>query len=169
MSKLVSCGVVLLDRRRRVFACRATGTRRWDLPKGVGDPGEDPRATAVREAWEESGLVLPAAALHDLGEFAYLPGKRLHLFALRVADDAFDPRDCRCRSYYPHHRTGRPMPETDAHAWQPLAELASWSGKSLAKVLAALPWDALEALPEVAAIEVDTGAGPGPAARPTTV
>ena len=38
---LVSCGVVLLDRRRAIFTCRASGTQRWDLPKGVGEPGED--------------------------------------------------------------------------------------------------------------------------------
>jgi 8-oxo-dGTP pyrophosphatase MutT (NUDIX family) len=162
MSTLVSSGVVLLGGERRVFTCHATGSLRWDLPKGVGEAGETPRETAVREAWEESGLRLPAGALHDLGEFAYLSGKRLHLFALRVADGAFDPRDCRCRSFYPHHRTGRPTPEADAFAWQPLAALADWSGKSLAKVLATLPWDELERLPPTARIDVDTTSPVGP-------
>jgi 8-oxo-dGTP pyrophosphatase MutT (NUDIX family) len=159
---IVSCGVVLLDRRRALFTCRATGTQRWDLPKGVGEPGEDPRDAAVREAWEESGLQVPAEALHDLGEFAYLPGKRLHLFALRVADGAFDPRDCRCRSYFPHHRTRRPTPEADAYAWQPLATIALWCGKSMTRVLSGLPWQQLDQLPEIARIEVDVTTPTGP-------
>ena len=102
----VSCGVVLANRRGDVFVCHTTGTARWDLPKGMADDGEAPRDAAVREAWEEAGLRLPAGALVDLGEFDYLPAKRLHLFALRVADDAIDVSRCRCRSFFPHHRTG---------------------------------------------------------------
>ena len=159
---IVSCGVVLLDRRRAIFTGRASGTQRWDLPKGVCEPGEDPRDAAVREAWEESGLRVQPDTLLDLGEFSYLAGKRLHLFAARVADDAFDPRDCRCRSYYPHHRTGRPTPEADAFAWQPLTDMPAWCGKGMTKVLSRLPWDQLDALPELARIEVDTESPPGP-------
>ena len=34
---VVSCGVVLVDERDHVFACHATGTSRWDLPKGMAD------------------------------------------------------------------------------------------------------------------------------------
>ena len=154
MPRVTSCGVLLLN-RRRLFVCRATGTARWDLPKGIADPGEAPRAAAVREAWEEAGLRLGTVALHELGEFAYLSGKRLHLFALHAADDAFDPAQCRCRTFFEHPLSHRLVPEADAFAWQPLAELPRWCGKSLAKVLAALDWAALEGLPPVAAIEVD--------------
>jgi 8-oxo-dGTP pyrophosphatase MutT (NUDIX family) len=156
MPTAVSCGVLLLDASRRLFACHATGTARWDLPKGLVDPGEPPRAAAVREAWEEAGLRLDAGALADLGEFAYLRGKRLHLFAARVGPRAFDLADCRCRSFFPHYRTGRATPEADAYAWQPLADAPAWAGKGLLQVLARLDWAALDALPELAAIEVDT-------------
>lgn len=159
---IVSCGVVLLDRRRAIFTGRASGTQRWDLPKGVCEPGEEPCDAAVREAWEESGLCVLPETLHDLGEFPYLAGKHLHLFAARVADGAFDPRDCRCRSYYPHHRTGRPTPEADAFAWQPLADMALWCGKGMTKVLSRLPWDRIDRLPELAAIAVDTESPLGP-------
>jgi len=154
-SPAVSCGALLLNRRGELFACHASGTPRWDLPKGVADAGEAPRDAAVREAWEESGLRLPADALVDLGEFAYLPAKRLHLFALRVADDAVALTRCSCRSFFPHHRTGAWTPETDAWAWKPRAEAAAWCGKNMVRVLGALDWPAIEALPEIAHIDVD--------------
>ena len=162
MTALVSCGAVLLGPGRALFVCRTTGKQRWDLPKGVADPGEAPRATAVRETWEECGLVLPPDALRDLGEFAYLPAKRLHLFALHVAAGAFDPADCRCRSFFPHWRTGRPTPEADAFAWQPLDTLAHWCGKNMTRVLAALSWDEIAAMPAAARIEVDVDSPIGP-------
>lgn len=152
---VVSCGVVLVDGRDAVFACHTTGTARWDLPKGLADRGEDPRDAAVREAWEEAGLRLPADALLDLGEFAYLPAKRLHLFALRVATGGVDLDRCACRSFFPHHHTGLPTPEADGWAWKPLDDLASWCGKNMAKVLASLDRGALAALPAVGRVEVD--------------
>jgi putative (di)nucleoside polyphosphate hydrolase len=156
VSRVVSCGVVLVNRHAEVFVCHATGTPRWDLPKGVADAGEPPRATAVREAWEESGLRLEAEPLVDLGEFSYLHGKRLHLFALRVGVDAIDLAACRCRSFHPHHATGRRTPETDAWGWKPRGAALQWSGKNMARVLASLDWAGIDALPEVATIAVDT-------------
>ena len=151
----VSCGVVLVDGGGRIFVCHTTGTSRWDLPKGMADPGEAPRDAALREAWEEAGLRLPADALLDLGEFAYLPAKRLHLFALRVATGGVDVQRCACRSFFPHHRTGLPTPECDGWTWQPLDDLASWCGKNMTKVLQSLPRDRIAALPELARVEVD--------------
>lgn len=162
MPVVVSCGVILLDASRRIFACHATGTPRWDLPKGLMDEGEAPREAAVREAWEEAGLRLAASALVDLGEVAYLSGKRLHLFALRVAPTAFDIADCRCRSFFDHHLTGRPTPEADAYAWKALADSVAWAGKGLVKVLAGIDWERLDALPEFASVEVDTATPVGP-------
>jgi len=155
MGRVTSCGVVIADAHGQVFVCHATGTRRWDLPKGVADAGEPARAAAVREAWEESGLLLPAERLHDLGEFAYLHGKRLHLFALRVADGAIDLRRCSCRSFYAHRITQRPTPETDAWGWKRHDDAAAWSGKNMARVLASLDWAAIDRLPRLEAIALD--------------
>jgi 8-oxo-dGTP pyrophosphatase MutT (NUDIX family) len=95
MVKVVSCGVVMLNARREVFACHTTGTPRWDLPKGVQDPGESALQTALREVWEETSLALEPQMLCDLGLYDYLPAKRLHLHALRVAVDAFRIDACR--------------------------------------------------------------------------
>jgi len=151
----ISCGVVLANGRGDVFVCHTTGTSRWDLPKGMADPGEDPRDAAVREAWEEAGLRLPADRLVDLGEFDYLPAKRLHLFALHVADDAIELSRCSCRSFFPHHRTGADTPECDAWAWQPWGDLSAWCGKNMSRVLGTIDWAAIDALPVVARVDVD--------------
>jgi len=153
---VVSCGAVIVNDRGEIFVCHATGTARWDLPKGLADSGEDPRDAAVREAWEEAGLRLPAGALADLGEFAYLSGKRLHLFGLRVATGGIDIARCACRSFFPHQATRRPTPEADAWAWKPLDDLASWCGKNMTKVLQSLDRGAVDSLPRVDRIEVDT-------------
>jgi 8-oxo-dGTP pyrophosphatase MutT (NUDIX family) len=154
-----SCGVVLANGRGDVFVCHTTGTARWDLPKGMADDGEAPREAAVREAWEEAGLRLPAERLVDLGVFDYLPAKRLHLFALRVADDAIDVSRCSCRSFFPHHRTGLATPETDAWAWKSRSDLPAWCGKNLSRVLGAMAWTDIDALPEVAHVDVDGQSG----------
>ena len=154
MAKIVSCGVVILNARRELFVCHTTGTSRWDLPKGVQDPGESALQTAVREAWEETSLALEPDTLADLGTYDYLPTKRLHLYGLRLAVDAFDMHACRCHTTFPHHATGLPTLEVDAYAWKPLDRLGDWCGKNLTRVLLALDWPCIERLPEVAAVPV---------------
>src|SRR5437016_1130765 len=76
-----SCGVLLLNPERELLLCHATGAAHWDIPKGLGEPGEAARDTALRELFEETGLRLQSDRLLDLGAMAYRPGKDLHLFA----------------------------------------------------------------------------------------
>jgi 8-oxo-dGTP pyrophosphatase MutT (NUDIX family) len=154
MAKVVSCGVLMLNARRERFVCHATGTRRWDLPKGVQDPGESALQTVLREVWEETSLALEPQTLDDLGSYDYLPAKRLHLFALRVALDAFRIGDCRCHTSFLHHATGIPTLEVDAYAWKALDRLDDWCGKNMARVLLALDWPRVERLAEVATVRV---------------
>ena len=154
MAKVISCGVVILNSRREVFVCHTTGTARWDLPKGLAEEGETALETTVRETWEETSLSLDPKMLTDLGHFDYLPTKRLHLFAVRVATDAFDIKACRCHSTFPHHATGLPTLEVDGYAWKPLDRIDTWCGKNLTRVLMGIDWSRIESLPEVAALSV---------------
>lgn len=154
MAKTISCGVVILNAEREIFACHATGTSRWDLPKGLAEEGETAVETAVRETWEETSLSLDPQTLLELGAFDYLPSKRLHLFALRVAPNAIDIESCRCHSTFAHHATGLPTLEVDANAWKPLNRIESWCGKNLTRVLLSVDWKRIELLPEVAAVPI---------------
>ncbi|MEO7823522.1 MAG: NUDIX hydrolase [Gemmatimonadaceae bacterium] len=45
--------------------------RRWQLPKGLVDPGEKPEATAVREAREEAGVDTRVTAHIETIEYWY--------------------------------------------------------------------------------------------------
>ncbi len=153
---VTSCGVLLLNRRCELFVCHSTGTSRWDLPKGLREPDESSVDAAVRETWEETGLLLLPAQLQDVGDFAYLPGKRLHLFFLRVDNNAFDLTSCRCRSTFVHPKSGQTTPEVDGYAWKPVSDLASWCGKNMTRVLATLDWDAMAPRAEATHLAVDT-------------
>jgi 8-oxo-dGTP pyrophosphatase MutT (NUDIX family) len=61
MEREFSAGGVLVRRLRgrwylAVIRPTGRGERTWALPKGWIDSGETPAETAVREAWEETGL-----------------------------------------------------------------------------------------------------------------
>ena len=127
-----SCGVLLLNPQRELLLCHATGAAHWDIPKGLGEPGESPRETAVRETFEETSLRLDPNQLLDLGRTAYRPGKDLHLFA--TWSERIDLGLCACTSQF-RDRRGRMMPEADAFEWTPFERLPQRCAKNMTKVL----------------------------------
>jgi putative (di)nucleoside polyphosphate hydrolase len=143
--KQLSAGILVLHDDGALLLAHATGARHWDIPKGLVDDGESPLQAALREASEECGLAFDAAALLELGRYPYRPAKDLHLFATLASH--LDPAQCRCTSFF-RDRFGRPVPEADAYAWVPFAQLPERCAKSMFKLLStrlALP-DLLERL-----------------------
>jgi 8-oxo-dGTP pyrophosphatase MutT (NUDIX family) len=55
---LPSVSVAVRDADGRVLLARHAEGNRWLLPGGAIEPGETPADAAVREAWEETGLVV---------------------------------------------------------------------------------------------------------------
>jgi predicted NUDIX family NTP pyrophosphohydrolase len=53
----------------------------WSIPKGLIEPGEDEFETALREFHEEVGQPAPRADYSKLGDFRYLSGKTVTVFA----------------------------------------------------------------------------------------
>lgn len=127
-----SCGVIVTDGRRLLLG-HATHSPRWDIPKGMMEPGETFLAAALRELDEETGLLAPADALRDLGVHAYRPGKNLALFAWTPAEMP-QPEALVCRSTFAL-RNGAMVPELDRF------DLFEWDaalgkvGKNLARLL----------------------------------
>jgi putative (di)nucleoside polyphosphate hydrolase len=119
-------GIMLLDRRNFVFAGRRIDTPdAWQMPQGGIDPGESPRAAALRELAEETGTdkaeflaesgqwlryELPAA-LHGKAWGGRYRGQEQKWFALRFLGSDGDIN------------IATSEPEFDAWRWLPPAEL----------------------------------------------
>jgi 8-oxo-dGTP diphosphatase len=79
MARELSAGAVLVRRMRGAWwmaAIRPRGKPEgvWALPKGLIDHGEDPAATALREAFEETGV--PGRLDRKLGDVRYVYSRR---------------------------------------------------------------------------------------------
>jgi 8-oxo-dGTP pyrophosphatase MutT (NUDIX family) len=129
---VLSCGILVFDERDELLLCHATGTSRWDIPKGRREAGESEVDAAIRETAEECGLRFEPAALLELGRFRYRPGKDLHLFAAR--SERVDPALCTCSTRFRDAR-GRLVPEMDGYAWVAFDEVPRRCAKNLARLL----------------------------------
>jgi 8-oxo-dGTP pyrophosphatase MutT (NUDIX family) len=130
-----SCGVIVTD-GERVLLGHATRSPRWDIPKGVAEPGEALPAAAARELLEETGLVIAPEELTDLGVHPYLRGKDLALFMWKPAQLP-DPRRLSCTSRFALPN-GTLLPEFDRFALFAWEDALSRIGKNLARVLASV-------------------------------
>lgn len=129
---LTSCGVVVTD-GRRVLLGHATRSPRWDIPKGLAEPGESFATAAVRELAEETGLVAQEANLRPVGVHKYLRGKDLALFVW-MPSQMPSPEGLICRSTFALPG-GATVPEFDRFGLFGLDEALTKVGKNLARVL----------------------------------
>jgi len=129
---VLSCGILVVDDVDELLLCHATGTARWDIPKGRREPGESEIEAAIRETFEETGLRFAPDALVELGRFRYRPGKDLHLFATR--SERIDPSGCSCSTRFRDAR-GRLVPEMDGYAWVPFDDVAQRCAKNMTTLL----------------------------------
>jgi 8-oxo-dGTP pyrophosphatase MutT (NUDIX family) len=130
-----SCGVIVTD-GERILLGHATRSPRWDIPKGVAEPGEEFAETAARELLEETGLIVSRAELTELGVHPYLRGKELALFAW-TPPRLPDPQTLSCTSQFALP-DGKMLPEFDRFGVFPWEEALNRVGKNLARVLASL-------------------------------
>ena len=139
----VSCGTLVVNPLGQLLLCHVTDTAKWDIPKGMLDPGEATLDAAMRELREEAGVVFAASRFEDLGGFAYRRDKRLHLYrvSLDEEDDTLaDLSQLVCTSFFAHPVTGKPTPETDGFRWAARGELAALCWPRMGQLLTALDW-----------------------------
>jgi 8-oxo-dGTP pyrophosphatase MutT (NUDIX family) len=95
-----SAAAAVFDGEGRVLLVQSTETGKWMIPGGSVDPQEQPADTAVRELWEETGLLIELTALVGVyggpelhvrypngDEVAYI----MTLFAARIAGGSLKP------------------------------------------------------------------------------
>jgi 8-oxo-dGTP pyrophosphatase MutT (NUDIX family) len=138
-AKSTSCGVIVTD-GARILLGHATRSPRWDIPKGIAEPGEEFAAAARRELSEETGLVAPEAALKPLGVFPYRPGKDLALFVWRPPQMP-DPKGLVCVSCFSWK--GSDLPEFDRFGLFPWDEALGRVGKAMRELLGRFSLDPL--------------------------
>jgi 8-oxo-dGTP pyrophosphatase MutT (NUDIX family) len=132
MAKRISCGVIVTDGSRLLLG-HATRSPRWDIPKGLAEPGESLTAAATRELHEETGLAAREPELRSLGTHAYLRDKDLALFAWTPSPvPAVETLVCRSTFTLPN---GAVLPEFDRFGWFEWDAALGKVGKNLARVL----------------------------------
>jgi 8-oxo-dGTP pyrophosphatase MutT (NUDIX family) len=136
----VSCGTLIVDSAQRLLLCHVTDTPKWDIPKGMQEPGESTLEAAMRELHEEAGLVFDAARFEDLGGFVYRPEKRLHLYLVRVEQELAALDSLRCTSFYPDPVSGLDRPEADAFCWAGREQIGQLCWPRMGQRLLALAW-----------------------------
>lgn len=134
-SKVISAGVLVRDGRGAVLLAHPTGAgvRSWNLPKGKVEEGEDARAAALRELFEEANVILNEDELRDLGVYAYTKAKDLHLFSTECLTD-LPVESIRCRATF---KVGdaREIPEMDRFAWVMPQDLDQYCQGNMLRVL----------------------------------
>ena len=138
-AKATSCGVIVTDGERLLLG-HATRSPRWDIPKGIAEPGESLAAAAARELHEETGLSVPETALRPLGVFPYRRDKDLALFCW-TPPQLPDPRTLVCTSHFSFN--GTMLPEFDRFGLFSHDEALTRVGKGLAQLLAGIPLEPL--------------------------
>jgi 8-oxo-dGTP pyrophosphatase MutT (NUDIX family) len=134
-ARLTSCGVIVTD-GERILLGHATRSPRWDIPKGVAEPGETLAGAAARELLEETGLGVSPSQLADLGVHPYLRGKDLALFLWKKTPLP-DPQTLTCTSRFALP-SGTLVPEFARFGLFTWEEAMSRTGKNLARILGSL-------------------------------
>ena len=77
--KTVSAGIIIINSKNQILGCKPFGKKdnRLDIPKGHIEDGETPYQAAIRETFEETGILIDESTVEEvfsdvcLGEVNY--------------------------------------------------------------------------------------------------
>jgi 8-oxo-dGTP pyrophosphatase MutT (NUDIX family) len=127
---------VIVTDGQQLLLGHATRSPRWDIPKGIVEPGETLAVAAARELLEETGLMVTPEEITNLGVHPYLRGKDLALFMWRPPQLP-DPQSLTCTSRFALPN-GTLLLEFDRFGLFPWEEALLRVGKNLARILGAI-------------------------------
>jgi phosphohistidine phosphatase len=129
MSGREQAGVIPFRRKKgliEVCLIRNKGRKKWKIPKGFIDPGETAEQAALKEAWEEAGLIGKLVGTR-IGSYDYekweLP-LTVSVYLMEVSDqqDKWEESRFRERSWSPVEAAFAMLKH---HPVQPLLEVAA--------------------------------------------
>lgn len=135
-----SCGTLVINARQELLLCHVTGANRWDIPKGLQDPGESTLEAASRELREETGLQFNTALFTEIGRFDYQDDKCLFLYKLYAPVSLDNLDHLVCSSYFTHHVSGKLLPEMDGYRWASRHEIRDLCGTRMSRRLLSIAW-----------------------------
>lgn len=119
--------------KEHLLMAHSTGNTFWDVPKGGAELNETPVESAIREVFEETGVVINESDLKDLGVFTYNSQKNMHVFIYQGTKYPL-VAECICTSTFTCPHTGRERPEVDAFKYIAFDEVENHCAKSFKKV-----------------------------------
>lgn len=129
----VTCGI-LVHHNGYFLVCHPTNAKwkqSWSLPKGIQEPNESAKETALRELREETNLNLSGYKLKDLGIFDYRADKKFHVFSCEV-DKPINPKTLSCSSTF--SLLDAETKEVDSYAWIPFEKAQAYLNPNTFKV-----------------------------------
>lgn len=131
----LSCGVIIINEHNEILLCHVTGQRFYDIPKGKIDDGETPTECAIRECFEETGIVFSKDNLKDLHLHDYNSSKNLHLFRTDVKKESLILNDLKCSTFFTDKKSGKRRPEVDGYEWKKLTDVGLYCVLNLVNVI----------------------------------
>lgn len=120
---LVTCGIYLYSTTlEKILVCHATNSRwnSWSIPKGLQDEGEESDKAAMRELYEETGIMaeqLHVLEMQKLQPVKYQKQNKILESFLLVTDSDLSKQEFTC-----HSLTDKLFPEVDKWKWISLKE-----------------------------------------------
>lgn len=131
ISKKLSCGVILVNKKREILMIHTTSQSHWDIPKGTKDLDETELEAALRELTEETSIVIPAESLTDLSWHIYNDFKDLWLYIAVMPDVDMDALICTST----FTKDGIEFPEADRFEMVTLDEAPRLACNSMSRLM----------------------------------